>query len=87
MNAASSSSVLQAEMEFKDKWIACVSLGEQTFRTNTSDRLSSSSNRYFSILRRLFFLLVVCGLCIDLFYYCWCSTDKPVWNSVSTLNR
>ncbi|CAJ1963547.1 unnamed protein product [Sphenostylis stenocarpa] len=44
--------VLHAEMKFKDKWIACVSLGEQTFRTNTSD-----------------------------------STDKPVWNSVSTLNR
>ncbi|BAT86837.1 hypothetical protein VIGAN_05015500 [Vigna angularis var. angularis] len=29
--------LLSAEMEFKDKWIACVSLGEQTFRTNTSD--------------------------------------------------
>jgi len=69
INAAASSScysVLQAEMEFKDKWIACVSLGEQTFRTSTSDRLSSSShNHYLSILRRLFFLLIVCGLCID----------------------
>ncbi|KAK7331683.1 hypothetical protein VNO80_28420 [Phaseolus coccineus] len=29
--------LLSAEMKFKDKWIACVSLGEQTFRTNTSD--------------------------------------------------
>lgn len=29
--------LLRAEMKFKDKWIACVSLGEQTFRTNTSD--------------------------------------------------
>ncbi|XP_027932025.1 phosphatidylserine decarboxylase proenzyme 2-like isoform X1 [Vigna unguiculata] len=29
--------LLSAEMEFKDKWIACVSLGEQTFRTSTSD--------------------------------------------------
>ncbi|KAK4804901.1 hypothetical protein SAY86_004718 [Trapa natans] len=26
-----------AEMKFKDRWLACVSLGEQTFRTNTSD--------------------------------------------------
>ncbi|XP_047180228.1 phosphatidylserine decarboxylase proenzyme 2-like [Vigna umbellata] len=33
--------LLSAEMEFKDKWIACVSLGEQTFRTNTSDRQTS----------------------------------------------
>ncbi|KAL9321425.1 hypothetical protein ACSQ67_013264 [Phaseolus vulgaris] len=29
--------LLSAEMKFKDKWIACVSLGEQTFRTNTSE--------------------------------------------------
>ncbi|KAL2342128.1 hypothetical protein Fmac_010068 [Flemingia macrophylla] len=29
--------LLRAEMKFKDKWIACVSLGEQTFRTSTSD--------------------------------------------------
>ncbi|XP_075647944.1 phosphatidylserine decarboxylase proenzyme 2-like [Castanea sativa] len=27
----------RAEMEFKDKWMACVSLGEQTFRTEISD--------------------------------------------------
>lgn len=88
INATASSSVLQAEMKFKDKWIACVSLGEQTFRTNTSERLSSSSHHCFSILLRLFFccfLFVVCVLI--LFYCCWCSTDKPVWNSVSTLNR
>jgi len=42
--------LLRAEMQFKDKWIACLSLGEQTFRTKSSDQ-----------------------------------TDKPVWNSVSTL--
>ncbi|KAG5136979.1 hypothetical protein JHK82_021710 [Glycine max] len=30
--------LLRAEMKFKDKWIACLSLGEQTFRTNTSDQ-------------------------------------------------
>ncbi|MED6114062.1 phosphatidylserine decarboxylase, partial [Stylosanthes scabra] len=29
--------LLRAEMQFKDKWIACLSLGEQTFRTKTSD--------------------------------------------------
>ncbi|KAL3676101.1 hypothetical protein R1sor_026049 [Riccia sorocarpa] len=28
--------LFSAEMEFKDKWFACVSLGEQTFRTATS---------------------------------------------------
>ncbi|CAI0401120.1 unnamed protein product [Linum tenue] len=27
-----------AEMKFKDKWLACVSLGEQTFRTEVSDQ-------------------------------------------------
>lgn len=27
-----------AEMKFKDKWLACVSVGEQTFRTETSDQ-------------------------------------------------
>lgn len=31
---------LKAEMKFKDKWLACVSLGEQTFRTVISDQLS-----------------------------------------------
>ncbi|KAK7246788.1 hypothetical protein RIF29_41658 [Crotalaria pallida] len=28
---------IHAEMQFKDKWIACLSFGEQTFRTITSD--------------------------------------------------
>lgn len=30
--------LLRAEMQFKDKWIACLSLGEQTFRTKSSDQ-------------------------------------------------
>ncbi|XP_028753185.1 phosphatidylserine decarboxylase proenzyme 2 isoform X1 [Neltuma alba] len=30
--------LIKAEMQFKDKWIACVSLGEQAFRTKTSDQ-------------------------------------------------
>ncbi|KAJ1419916.1 Zinc-binding ribosomal protein [Sesbania bispinosa] len=30
--------LLRAEMKFKDKWIACLSLGEQTFRTKTSEQ-------------------------------------------------
>ncbi|XP_061364566.1 phosphatidylserine decarboxylase proenzyme 2-like isoform X2 [Gastrolobium bilobum] len=34
----SSHSFACAEMKFKDKWIACLSLGEQTFRTKTSDQ-------------------------------------------------
>ncbi|XP_059446546.1 phosphatidylserine decarboxylase proenzyme 2-like [Corylus avellana] len=29
--------LIRAEMKFKDKWLACVSLGEQTFRTEISD--------------------------------------------------
>lgn len=29
--------LISAEMKFKDKWLACVSLGEQTFRTVISD--------------------------------------------------
>ncbi|PIN09573.1 Phosphatidylserine decarboxylase [Handroanthus impetiginosus] len=29
--------LIGAEMKFKDKWLACVSLGEQTFRTGISD--------------------------------------------------
>ncbi|XP_050272640.1 phosphatidylserine decarboxylase proenzyme 2-like isoform X2 [Quercus robur] len=31
----------RAEMKFKDKWMACVSLGEQTFRTDISDQTDS----------------------------------------------
>eukprot|EP00257_Ricinus_communis_P020053 XP_015579203.1 phosphatidylserine decarboxylase proenzyme 2 [Ricinus communis] len=30
--------LMSAEMKFKDKWLACVSLGEQTFRTDISDQ-------------------------------------------------
>ncbi|CAN4108022.1 unnamed protein product [Withania somnifera] len=30
--------IISAEMKFKDKWIACISLGEQTFRTHVSDQ-------------------------------------------------
>jgi phosphatidylserine decarboxylase len=26
--------------QFKDKWLACVSFGEQTFRTHISDQLT-----------------------------------------------
>ncbi|PON76065.1 hypothetical protein PanWU01x14_037810 [Parasponia andersonii] len=31
-------SLRRAEMKFKDKWLACVSFGEQTFRTQISDQ-------------------------------------------------
>ncbi|KAF6170506.1 hypothetical protein GIB67_031914 [Kingdonia uniflora] len=31
--------LISAEMKFKDKWFACVSLGERTFRTSTSDQV------------------------------------------------
>ncbi|GKV11105.1 hypothetical protein SLEP1_g22389 [Rubroshorea leprosula] len=30
--------LIGAEMKFKDKWLACVSFGEQTFRTNITDQ-------------------------------------------------
>ncbi|KAL9225534.1 hypothetical protein vseg_001443 [Gypsophila vaccaria] len=30
-------SLISAKMKFKDKWLACVSLGEQTFRTHITD--------------------------------------------------
>ncbi|XVF44713.1 hypothetical protein PTKIN_Ptkin02bG0146200 [Pterospermum kingtungense] len=30
--------LINAEMKFKDKWLACVSFGEQTFRTKISDQ-------------------------------------------------
>ena len=33
--------LIRADMQqFKDKWIACVSFGEQTFRTHISDQLT-----------------------------------------------
>ncbi|CAM8899159.1 unnamed protein product [Rhodiola kirilowii] len=32
--------IVSAEMEFKDKWLACVTLGQQTFRTEVSDHTS-----------------------------------------------
>lgn len=31
-------------MKFKDKWLACISIGEQTFRTEISDQLSIINN-------------------------------------------
>ncbi|CAK9140466.1 unnamed protein product [Ilex paraguariensis] len=33
--------LISAEMKFKDKWLACISLGEQTFRTDISDQTSN----------------------------------------------
>ncbi|RWW06408.1 hypothetical protein GW17_00030269 [Ensete ventricosum] len=33
----------QAEMQFKDRWFACLSLGERTYRTETSDQLTLRS--------------------------------------------
>ncbi|KAL3515571.1 hypothetical protein ACH5RR_022473 [Cinchona calisaya] len=30
--------LITAEMKFKDKWLACVTLGEQTFRTHVTDQ-------------------------------------------------
>ncbi|XP_078433791.1 phosphatidylserine decarboxylase proenzyme 2-like [Wolffia australiana] len=33
--------IISAEMKFKDKWFACLSLGERTFRTATSDHTAN----------------------------------------------
>ncbi|KAK2986935.1 hypothetical protein RJ640_009078 [Escallonia rubra] len=55
--------IIGAEMKFKDKWLACISLGEQTFRTEVSDQLSTyAHNCRFS--RNL------------LAEMCWCSSRK-----------
>ncbi|KAG6523875.1 hypothetical protein ZIOFF_013762 [Zingiber officinale] len=32
--------IICAEMQFKDRWMACFSLGERTYRTEISDQLS-----------------------------------------------
>ncbi|XP_071729886.1 phosphatidylserine decarboxylase proenzyme 2-like [Rutidosis leptorrhynchoides] len=32
--------LIGAEMKFRDKWLACISIGEQTFRTDISDQTS-----------------------------------------------
>ncbi|CAN1332334.1 Phosphatidylserine decarboxylase proenzyme 2 [Linum perenne] len=61
--------LISAEMKFKDKWLACVSLGEQTFRTEISDQLSFSQ-----FLLAFFFVFA---------YFESKVTDRPVWNSVS----
>lgn len=31
----------QADLRFKDKFFACLSLGERTYRTETSDRFTT----------------------------------------------
>nr|GMD80644.1 phosphatidylserine decarboxylase proenzyme 2-like [Ipomoea batatas] len=35
--------LVNATMKFKDKWLACVTLGFQTFRTHTSDQLGEEA--------------------------------------------
>lgn len=46
--------ILKAEMKFKDKWMACISFGEQTFRTEVSDQLSNPWLINLSLLSRCF---------------------------------
>ena len=41
--------MMQAQMQFKDKWFACVSLGEQTFRTVTSVQLSTTAPMSYTV--------------------------------------
>lgn len=46
--------VPQAEMGFKDKFFACLSLGERTYRTETSDKLRFFPSYPFSLFLCLF---------------------------------
>lgn len=47
-------------MKFKDKWMACVSLGEQTFRTEISDQLSSVKTLLllFFLFFNIYFIII-----------------------------
>ncbi|GMP80794.1 hypothetical protein CsSME_00035771 [Camellia sinensis var. sinensis] len=42
--------LIGAEMKFKDKWLACISFGEQTFRTAISDHTDKPIWNSFIIL-------------------------------------
>ena len=43
-------SLISADMQFKDRWLACVSLGEQTFRTHISHQLTTSLSSFHPFL-------------------------------------
>lgn len=77
-------------MKFKDKWLACVSLGEQTFRTAISDKLRTfarlQNSHFFCLLVDSSFMLTLFSFLFVISFF-WCSTDKPIWNSVSTLSQ
>lgn len=62
--------LLKAEMKFKDKWLACVTLGEQTFRTAISDQLSLICLLYLILVFRFQFKSSFCY--IDLPYNISC---------------
>ncbi|XP_045817772.1 phosphatidylserine decarboxylase proenzyme 2-like isoform X1 [Trifolium pratense] len=84
--------LLRAEMQFKDKWIACLSLGEQTFRTKSSQQLVIFTSLHFitvyaSFILLLYYFFIFILVVLILFNYCCCCcrTDKPVWNSEKKL--
>ncbi|KAG8368712.1 hypothetical protein BUALT_Bualt15G0074300 [Buddleja alternifolia] len=47
--------LIGAEMKCKDKWLACVSLGEQTFRTAVSDQLELTNLSGILVIRSIMY--------------------------------
>jgi hypothetical protein len=76
--------LLCTKMQFKDKWIACLSLGEQTFRTKSSQQLVQFIIITI-ILYASFILFLLLSLIFCIHFICLCRTDKLIWNYVSTL--
>ncbi|ESR45695.1 hypothetical protein CICLE_v10000710mg [Citrus x clementina] len=80
--------LISAEMKFKDKWLACVSLGEQTCRTAISDKLRTfarlQNSHFFCLLVDSSFMLTLFSFLFVISFF-WCSTDKPIWNSEKKL--
>jgi hypothetical protein len=68
--------LISADMQFKDRWLACVSLGEQTFRTHISHQLTPSLV-FPSLPAFLLFVVLI------FFFFLRFRTHKPVWNSVT----
>lgn len=76
--------LLCTEMQFKDKWIVCLSLGEQTFSTKSSQQLVQFI-MIIIILYASFTLFLLLSLIFYINFIYLCRTNKLIWNSVSTL--
>ena len=56
--------LISADMQFKDRWLACVSLGEQTFRTHISHQLTPSLV-FPSLPAFLLFVVLIYFFCVS----------------------